>query len=276
MDIHYTGNSCFVSQQFEGFIKGSGIRHVRTVPYHPASNGLAQRAVQSFKAGMRKQSSGSIKTKFAKFLLNYRTATHTTTGVAPAQLLMERRLTPSIDRLFPDVTRKVVQTQLQQKNYHDRYVTYRPFQVQDRVFIRNYANGPIWVPGVILAVTGPLSYECQLVDGRRVRRHQDQLRKREVEVTPPVVREGLSCGEGLREIVDSFQKAPDPVVAGGPFDLTLEDSLDTPEEPEIWAPMPSPPTVSERELSPEPMSTPESVAPRRSTRIRKESNRLDL
>ena len=49
--------------------------------------------------------------------------------------------------------------------------------------------------------------ECQLVDGRRVRQHQDQLRKREVEVTPPIVREGLSCGEGLPEMVDSFQKA---------------------------------------------------------------------
>ncbi|XP_062506044.1 uncharacterized protein LOC134182628 [Corticium candelabrum] len=190
---------------------------------------------------------------------------------------MGRRLTTSIDRLFPDVSRKVVQTQLQQKNYHDQHITYRPFQVQDRLFIRNYANGPIWVPGVILAISGPpLSYQCQLVDGRRVRRHQDQLRKREVEVTPPVVREGLRCGEGLPEMVDSFQKAPDPVVAGGPFDLTLEDSLLTPEEPVIRAPMSSPPTASERELSPEPMSTPESEALRQSTRIRKESNRLDL
>ena len=88
--------------------------------------------------------------------------------------------------------------------------------------------------------------------------------------------EGLSCGEGLPEMVDSFQKVPDPVVAGGPFDLTLEDSLVTREEPVIRAPMPSLPTASEGELSPEPMSTPESVAPRRSTRIRKEPNRLDL
>ena len=64
MDIHYMGNSCtsaitieklrdsfathglpdtlvsdngpcFVSQEFEGFMKGSGIRHVWTAPYHP-------------------------------------------------------------------------------------------------------------------------------------------------------------------------------------------------------------------------------------------------
>ena len=56
-------------------------------------------------------------------------------------------------------------------------------------------------------------------------------------MTPPV-REGLSCGEGLPEMMDSFQKAADPEVAGGPFDLTLEDSLVTPEEPVIRAPMP--------------------------------------
>ena len=49
--------------------------------------------------------------------------------------------------------------------------------------------------GVILVVTGSLSFECQLVDGRRIRPHQAQLRKREVEVTPPVDRDGLSCGE---------------------------------------------------------------------------------
>ena len=69
---------------------------------------------------------------------------------------------------------------------------------------------------MILAVTSPLSYECQLVHGRSVRRHQDQLRKREVEVTPPV-----PTREGLPEMVDSFQKAVDPVVPGGPFDPTL-------------------------------------------------------
>ena len=63
----------FVSQKFKEFVKGSGIRHVRTTSYHPASNGLAERAVQSFNAGMPKQSSGSVKTELAKYLLNYRT-----------------------------------------------------------------------------------------------------------------------------------------------------------------------------------------------------------
>ena len=37
--------SNFVSEEFEAFLKQNGIRHIKTAPYHPSSNGLAERAV---------------------------------------------------------------------------------------------------------------------------------------------------------------------------------------------------------------------------------------
>ena len=38
----------FASSEFTGFVKAKGIQHVKTVPYHPASNGLAKKAVRTF------------------------------------------------------------------------------------------------------------------------------------------------------------------------------------------------------------------------------------
>ena len=43
--------TCFVSEEFESFLKTNGIRHTTSASYHPSSNGLAERAVQIVKRG---------------------------------------------------------------------------------------------------------------------------------------------------------------------------------------------------------------------------------
>ena len=59
----------FTSDGFETFLKSNGIRHARSAPYHPATNGLAERMVQTFKQSMKamKQESGSMNKKASEF-----------------------------------------------------------------------------------------------------------------------------------------------------------------------------------------------------------------
>ena len=47
--------TCFTSAEFKEYVSKNGIRHITSAHYHPATNGLAERAVQIFKTGMKKQ-----------------------------------------------------------------------------------------------------------------------------------------------------------------------------------------------------------------------------
>ena len=43
----------FVSEEFQAFVRSNGIRHITSAPYHPATNSLAEKAVQTFKQTLR-------------------------------------------------------------------------------------------------------------------------------------------------------------------------------------------------------------------------------
>ena len=60
----------FSSYEFEQFCRKNGIRHIQVSPYHPASNGLAERAVQTFKQGFQKHTEGTIQDRIAWLLFH--------------------------------------------------------------------------------------------------------------------------------------------------------------------------------------------------------------
>ena len=63
----------FKSEEFKMFLKRNGIKHLTSAPYHPASNGLAERCVQSFKSAMKSETDVKpLNIKLATFLLAYR------------------------------------------------------------------------------------------------------------------------------------------------------------------------------------------------------------
>ncbi len=104
----------FTSEEFKSFISVNRTPHITTAPYHPSSNGLAKRAIQTLKNSLKRTQGASIQEHLSKFLLKYSIIPQTTTGVAPAQLLMGRRLQSHLDQLFPDLTQCVEKQQASQ------------------------------------------------------------------------------------------------------------------------------------------------------------------
>ena len=169
----------FRSEEFTRFLKMNGVKHVRVAPYHAASNGLAERMVQSFKNHMKacKGSKLSIQQRIENFLLTYRSTKHPTTGRTPASLFLGRELRTRLSLLRPNVGEKVMDSQAKQKVTHDAHVQFREFYPGDRVLVKDLRKEDTWWPGSVAERSGPRSYVVVLNDGRVWKRHVDHLRR---------------------------------------------------------------------------------------------------
>ena len=107
--------SAFTSSEFEEFMRLNRIRHTTSAPYHPATNGLAERVVQTFKTYLKKAPSLPLKDLISWFLLTYRITPHSTTGTSPAELLFSRRPRTLLDLVLPDLSSRVHANQHRQK-----------------------------------------------------------------------------------------------------------------------------------------------------------------
>ena len=141
--------SCFTSGDFEAFCHCQGIIHTKSAPYHPATNGLAERAVQTFKQSMKKLHPGSLEERLQTFLMYYRNTPHATTERTPAELLLGRSPKTVLDLIKPDLSGKVMKKQVLQKSYHDKTSRDRQFQLGEAVYVRNFGRGGVWMPATI-------------------------------------------------------------------------------------------------------------------------------
>ena len=189
---------CFAASEFEQFVSNLGIKHIKIAPYHPSSNGLAEKAVHIIKDAIGKIPQGTLERKLTRFLFKYRNTPHTTTNETPAFLLFGRKPITPLDRVRPSVQNRVAKIQARQKSAHDRSVQIRAFNPGDAVFAQNYSRGSPWLSGVVEHELSPVTYRIKLQPtGLTVKRHVDQLRKRHERLESP---EGCAVLSGQSNI----------------------------------------------------------------------------
>ena len=161
LPVHCVGNSgpqCR-SEEFAHFLKMNGFKHIRVAPYHAATNGLAERIVQSFKYHRKASKGGklSIQQRIANFLLPYRSTTHSTTSRTPAGLFLGRKLRTRLTLLCPSVGEKVMDSQLKQEATHDAHAKCRESFPGDRIWAKDQRKEHKWWPGSVAERSGPKS-----------------------------------------------------------------------------------------------------------------------
>lgn len=249
----------FVSEEMETFLANNGIQHVQTPPKHPSSNGLAERAVQTVKAGLKKMQGSNLEHKLQKFLLTYRVTPQATTGKSPSELLFKRRIRTKLDLLQPDLKKKVKAKQAKMSEKVGSKA--RQFSVGDYVLVKNFSAGPVWLKGVVESLDSESIVQIKLADGRSVRRHVDQVRSRledsENNIEKCLDKTYVTLDQELDESFEEPQTSVVPDVQPGVE--ILDHSLN-----EQCAPV-------QHEVVPEVVS----VVPRRSQRLRVAPSRLN-
>lgn len=263
----------FRSEEMQNFLKENGIQSRFTAPFHPSTNGQAERYVQTFKNKLKAMmyEQGTLQDKLSKLLMMYRKTPNNSTGLSPAEMMFKRLYRTRIDLVKRDITTEM-------NNKKEDIVINKEFNVGETVQIRSYDNNK-WKFGVVVGRKGKLHYEID-IDGKIQERHADQIIKSSVkdkECTfyndQPVMRHHLRETNSPTRPESTEGENVTPPSTTEPI---LQERSPTPE-----------PVYREPAMTPEsgqgettPRTSIETQYPegmvRRSKRVRKPPNRLDL
>ena len=119
------------------------MKHLYSAPYHPSSNGQAERMVRTFKESVKSlRSSDDMEAKLCSFLFRYRITPQSATGFSPAELLFGRRLRSAMTLLKPDHTARMKEKRLESISQRKL----RSFNPVEPVWVKNFSRGDGWLP----------------------------------------------------------------------------------------------------------------------------------
>ncbi|XP_014211950.1 uncharacterized protein K02A2.6-like [Copidosoma floridanum] len=262
----------FTSEEFKVFLEKNNIKHLRSAPYHPASNGATENAVKTFKTKFKLLSKKlSHHDALYKYLFVYRTTPHCTTGCTPAYLQMGRELKTRLGTLETSVRAKVENNQIKQKLFFKGNRT-QEFDIKDSVMAKD-VTGNQWRKAEVIDKISPVLYNVKLDDSRIWRRHIDQLRTYEDKFKAPTTfhKEILvpHVAKNTQENLPPVLLSTTPIREKLPITdaQSLEQHNQPPTTDSVIAD--EPPSIGAN-------SKPATVEPRRSSRVRKAPQRLNL
>nr|XP_029714159.1 uncharacterized protein LOC109408875 [Aedes albopictus] len=156
----------FTSEGFQQFLKTNGVVHKMGAPYHPATNGQAERYVQTIKQKLKalKCTKSQLNLELCNILLTYRKMIHPSTGKSPSMLLFGRQIRSRLDLLLP-----------KNETSSKADIVVRQFLDGDRVRVRDFLSKDKWKFGRIAEKLGKLRYAVRIDDGRIWERHIDHI-----------------------------------------------------------------------------------------------------
>ncbi|XP_011859080.1 PREDICTED: uncharacterized protein K02A2.6-like [Vollenhovia emeryi] len=171
------GSPQFRSERFENFLKTNGVYHSFSPPYHPATNGAAENFVQTFKSKVEKIVKGgeSLGAAVNRFLFDYRSVPHCTTGMSPAYMMYKREPRTRFDILRPN-TAQTVETRQRAQIVARQGSRKISLNAGDEVMIDNFRARELKrVHGEVVKPVSPSTYIVKNDQGRIQKRHIDQL-----------------------------------------------------------------------------------------------------
>jgi hypothetical protein len=179
-------NVPFSSYEFKQFAKSWNFEVETTSPYHPKSNGLAEKAVGITKNMLKK--SKENKQDIELYLLNYRNSPVANLPFTPSQLLNSRNMRSKIPIDFQHLKPKIVPDDaytLMQRNQERQKINYDiaasknelSFVEGEKVLVQDIKSLN-WIKGEIVKVLKqPRSYLVKTINENTFRRNTIHIRK---------------------------------------------------------------------------------------------------
>jgi hypothetical protein len=175
----------FTSHEFKEFCKANAVSHILSPPYHPQSNGRAERFVDTFKHGLHKlRGEGDVDKILDTFLLAYRMTPSATLPQqrCPAELFFGHKPRTTLDLLLPTKQPTGCDTKMERQFNCRHGAVERNFNGGDPVYVR-YRQSHDWMAGSVTKHIGGRLYDVTLANGATCRFHANQMRPRSTQLT---------------------------------------------------------------------------------------------